>query len=113
MPQVFRNIVPSSVQTLIPKKVSVSEVTGEIKTAINPSQLKNLYITSTHSTDDAKFNLYYEGIDTTLGTYHILKNHVMAPGTTLVFKGSEISFNNEIWELKLVMATGSLDIVGV
>ena len=37
MPQLFRNIVPSSVNVLIAQKITVSETTGEIKTAINPS----------------------------------------------------------------------------
>lgn len=113
MPKIYQNLVPSVIVPVIPQKIKISETSGKIKTALNPNEIKNLYFTSTHSTDDAKFDLYYEGIDTTLGTYHILKNHVMAPGTTLVFKGSEIFFDNDKWELKIVMATGSLDIVGV
>ena len=112
MPQLFRNIVPSSVNVLIAQKITVSETTGEIKTAINPSQLKHLYLTSTHNTDDAKINLYYESIDAT-ETYHILKNCTLPPGASLVFEGSEIIFNNEKWELKIAIQTGSLDVIGV
>ena len=113
MPKLALTLAPSLTVTLIPQKIQISETTGRIRTAINPNEIRNLYFTSTHSTDDAKFNLYYERVDVSTGEFHILKNHVMAPGTTLVFKGSEIIFDNDKWELKIVMSTGSLDIVGI
>ena len=113
MPKLAATVSPGITITLIPQKIQISETTGKIRTTINPNEIKNLYFTSTHLTDDAKFNLYYERIDVSTGELHILKNHVMAPGTTLVFKGSEILFDNDKWELKIVMSTGSLDIVGI